>query len=118
MEKQTSTGESIKKEKKTYSLKKLYLKSKAFCKVTFRLPKEAAQNAETVTIAGDFNKWDTRETKLEKLKNGDFKITLELPCNMEYKFRYLIDNSRWENDWHADRYIPNSFGSEDSLVIV
>jgi hypothetical protein len=37
---------------------------------------------------------------------------------MEYKFRYLIDDSRWENDWNADRYIPNSFGSEDSLVIV
>jgi len=118
MQKQASSEKSSKKEKRSFGLKKLYLKSKSFCKVTFRLPKKAAPNAETVTIAGDFNQWDTSETKLQKLKNGDFKITLELPCNMEYKFRYLIDDSRWENDWNADRYIPNSFGSEDSLVII
>lgn len=118
MQKQTSEEGKNKKTKRSFSIKKLYLKSKAFCKVTFRLPKAAAPNAETVTIAGDFNDWDTSESKLEKLKNGDFKITLELPCDSEYKFKYLIDNSRWENDWHADRYIPNSFGSEDSIVII
>lgn len=118
MQKQEATGKSSKKAKKNYGLKKLYLKSKDFCKVTFRLPRAAAPDAETVTIAGDFNEWDTSENQLQKLKSGDFTITLELPCDMEYKFRYLIDNCRWENDWSADGYIPNSYGSEDSLVIV
>ena len=23
-----------------------------------------------------------------------------------YRFRYLIDNERWENDWAADSYAP------------
>jgi len=101
-----------------FSLKKLYLKTKEFCKVTFRLPKEAAPDATQVTLVGDFNQWNTQETPMQKMKNGDFKVTLELARDQEYKFRYLIDNRTWENDWQADRYIPNCYGSEDSIVII
>ena len=54
---------------------------------------------------------------MTRLKSGDFKLTLELPCNKEFKFRYLIDDNRWENDWFADKYIPNEHGSDDSVVI-
>jgi len=99
-------------------IKKQYLKSDDSCNITFRLPKEAATGARVVAIAGDFNNWNVADTEMTKLKNGDFKLTLKLPRNREYRFRYLIDNTRWENDWHADRYVPNSFGSDDSLVIV
>ncbi len=34
------------------------------------------------------------------------------------RFRYLLDGERWENDWAADGYVPNPFGSEDSLLEV
>jgi 1,4-alpha-glucan branching enzyme len=71
-----------------------------------------------VTVVGDFNNWNVTDTKMKKLKNGDFKATLELPCNREYRFRYLIDAHRWENDWFADKYIRNRYGSEDSVVII
>lgn len=99
-------------------LKKQYLKSNPVCKVTFRLPKDAAPNAGMVTIVGDFNDWNLTETPMSKLKNGDFKATLELACNREYKFRYLIDSKHWENDWCADKYIPNEHGTDDSVVVV
>ncbi len=111
-------------QKKTVSqangggIKKQYLKSDDSCNITFRLPKEAATGAQVVAVAGDFNNWNAAGAEMTKLKNGDFKLTLKLPRNREYRFRYLIDNTRWENDWHADRYVPNSFGSDDSLVIV
>lgn len=88
------------------------------CKVTFRLPKEAAQDAQGVTIVGDFNNWDTTATPMTRLKKGGFHITLTLSVEREYRFRYLIDGTRWENDWCADKYIPNDFGSDDSVVIV
>jgi 1,4-alpha-glucan branching enzyme len=106
------------KAKGNLNLKKLYLKTKELCQVTFRLPKEAAPEADQVTLVGDFNQWDTNETPMQKLKNGDFKVTLELACEQEYKFRYLIDNSQWENDWQADKYTPNGFGTDDSIVII
>jgi 1,4-alpha-glucan branching enzyme len=100
------------------SLTKKYVKNSRSCKVTFRLPKEAAPNARMVTIVGDFNNWKITETKMTKLKSGDFKATVEMPCNREYSFRYLVDSDSWENDWFADKYIPNQFGGEDSVVIV
>ena len=99
-------------------IKKQYLKSNGSCKVTFRLPKEAAQGARSVTIAGDFNNWDITKTPLKRLKNGEFKLIMELPRNKEYRFKYLIDSKRWENDWHADKYVPNSYGNDDSVVVV
>jgi hypothetical protein len=87
-------------------------------KVTFRLPKEAVQGAKSVTIVGDFNEWNTTATPMTGLKDGSFQITLTLPAEREYRFRYLIDGTRWENDWCADKYIPNDYGADDSVVIV
>ena len=120
--KASSTGESTNKKKavknETTTVKKQYLKSKGACKVTFSLPKAAAPEAKVVTLVGDFNNWNETEAQMKKLKNGDFKITLELSNEKEYKYRYLIDSSRWENDWQADSYVPNPFGCDDSLVKV
>ena len=99
-------------------IKKQYLKSNGSCNVTFRLPKEAAPDAQVVTIVGDFNNWHLSESQMKKLKCGDFKATLKLHSPKEYRFRYFIDGTRWENDWCADKYVPNTFGSDDSLVIV
>ncbi len=99
-------------------LKKQYLKKNASCKVTFRLPREAAPAAEMVTVVGEFNNWDRTVTQMQKLKSGDFKTTLNLPCSREYRFRYLIDQDKWENDWAADKYLPNEYGDDDSVVVI
>ncbi|MBI5666196.1 MAG: PilZ domain-containing protein [Nitrospirae bacterium] len=98
-------------------LAKQYLKN-GKCKVTFRLPQAAAMDAQTVVIAGDFNNWDTAASPMTQLKNGDFKITLSLDAGRDYRFRYLIDGSRWENDWSADRYERNDYGADDSVVVL
>ncbi len=98
-------------------VKKKYLKSE-ICKVTFRLPREAAPAAERVTIVGDFNQWDLSESEMKRMRNGDFQLTIELSCNREYRFKYLIDSNKWENDWCADKYTPNPFGGDDSVVVI
>ena len=82
------------------------------------MPKDAAPDAQRVTIVGDFNNWNLTETPMKRLKNGDFQVPLELPCNREYSFRYLVDANRWENDWYADKYVPNPYGCDDSVVVV
>jgi 1,4-alpha-glucan branching enzyme len=102
----------------TTGIKKQYLKTNGWCNVTFKLPKEAAPDADLVTIVGDFNEWNLSETKMKKMKNGNFQITLKLHKDREYRFRYFVDATRWENDWQADSYVPNAFGCDDSLVIV
>jgi 1,4-alpha-glucan branching enzyme len=96
--------------------KKQYLKCRPACKVTFKLPKEAATGAKKVTVVGDFNDWNPDAMPLKKARDGSFSITLEMECGRQYRFRYLIDATRWENDWSADRYEPNPFGGEDSVL--
>lgn len=113
-----TAAKSNEKSRARPGFKKQYLKSNPLCKVTFRLPKDAALDANMVSIVGDFNNWNLTETQMKKLKNGDFTVTLELPRDREYRFRYLVDSNRWENDWFADKYIPNDYGTDDSVVVV
>ena len=101
------------------SVKKKFLKTKPVCKVTLRLTKEQARSAETVHIAGDFNDWNPDVTPMKSLKNGGFTATIDLETGKEYQFRYLINNSDWENDWDADKYIPSAYGNcENSVIMV
>ena len=99
------------------SFKKQYLKTKPVCKVTFKLSKEEAKEADLVRIVGDFNDWDTKAAPMKKLKNGGFTATLDLPKDSQYQFRYLLNDQAWENDWHADQYIPSPVSFEDNSVI-
>ena len=102
-------------ESENQGIKKQYLKSGA-CKVTFKLPKEAAPEANVVAVVGDFNDWSIEATPMKKQKNGDFTATVELQPGREYRYKYLIDGQTWENDWNADRYEQNAYGTDDSVI--
>lgn len=97
-------------------LKKSYSKTGSKCRVTFKLPAEV--EAETAVLCGDFNEWDAEETPMKQLKDGSFSATVSLNAGKAYRFRYFLDGARWENDWEADQYLPNSYGEEDSVVAV
>jgi hypothetical protein len=49
-------------------------------------------------------------------KDGSFSLTLSLPSGQQYRYRYLLNGDRWENDPAADGYVSNPYGSDDSLV--
>jgi hypothetical protein len=55
---------------------------------------------------------------MTRLKNGEFKITLDLETGSEYTFRYLIEGEVWENDWEADKYVPSGIAGQDNSVVV
>ncbi|MCH5288462.1 MAG: isoamylase early set domain-containing protein [Treponema sp.] len=100
------------------ALKKTFSADGKKCTVVFTVKKEAAQGAKSISIAGDFNSWSSTETPLKKAKDGSFSVELELATGKEYQFRYLLDGSRWDNDWEADKYIPAPFSSTDNSVVV
>lgn len=89
------------------SIKKQYLKSEPVCKLTFKVTKEQAQDAETVKILGDFNGWNKDVEPMSKLKSGDFSQILKLETGNEYQFRYLINDLVWANEDEADKTVPN-----------
>jgi hypothetical protein len=100
-------------------LEKNYLKTRPVCKVTFTLPLEAAPEAHHVQLLADFNDWGRRHpgVEMKKTKHG-YRTTVELEPGRRYEFRYLIDHARWENDWHADGYVPSPFAGIDNSVLI
>jgi len=88
----------------------------ARCRVTFRLLRDNAGNAGIAAIVGDFNNWNHTASPMTRLHNGDFAVTLDLDCSRHYRFRYLIDGRRWENDWFADRYEKAENGQKVSVI--
>lgn len=89
------------------SIKKQYLKNEPVCKLTFKVTKEQAQDAESVKILGDFNGWNKDVEPMSKLKSGDFTQTLKLNTGSEYQFRYFINETVWSNEEEADKTVPN-----------
>jgi 1,4-alpha-glucan branching enzyme len=80
--------------------------------VTFRLPEVAGERANVV---GEFNGWSPEATPMER-RDGSFVTEVELPIGRAYRFRYLLDGERWQNDWAADAYGPNEYGGDDSVI--
>lgn len=94
-------------------ISKEFTPKRTVCKVSLSVPEDWAE--KKVVVAGSFNDWDTESEKLER-KNGKWITTLRLKPQNEYRFKYLIDGERWVNDDAADGYVPNEFGTEDSVV--
>ena len=65
---------------------------------------------------GEFNGWDPKVNPMKAHKDGSFSTTVSLKPGQEYRFRYLLDGERWENDWDADAYLNNPYGTQDSIV--
>ena len=95
--------------------KKSYSKNQRTCRVTFELP--AVVEAPAAAVFGDFNGW-ADAVPLTRRKDGRLSVTVSLEAGRAYRYRFLLDGERWENDWEADAYVANEYGSEDSLLKV
>jgi 1,4-alpha-glucan branching enzyme len=74
--------------------------------------------ADSIALVGDFNNWNTHSHLLHQSHNdGEWHIALDLHKNRRYHFRYLVDDTEWMDDDHADGYRANPFGGFDSVVI-
>jgi 1,4-alpha-glucan branching enzyme len=71
--------------------------------------------AQSVAIAGTFNKWDPQRTSLRKERDA-WKITLWLPPG-RYEYRFVVDG-QWLSDPAAKESVPNPFGGVNSIVVV
>jgi 1,4-alpha-glucan branching enzyme len=100
--------QTMKKQKTT--------KTGKVCKITFELPPEV--NAKTAFLVGEFNDWDKESLPMKRHKDGSFTVEVALKKGTAYRFRYWLDGARWENDHSADAYLPNPYGSDDSVVQV
>lgn len=75
-----------------------------------------APQAKRVSLAGTFNKWNTRILSAKKDSAGSWVIKVNLkPGKYEYKF--FVDGS-WMNDPSCSMCVSNAFGSQNCVVEV
>ena len=91
-------------------------KGRTVTSVVFELPTDAS--AESVHLCGEFNNWSLTATPMSRESDSIWRVEVDLEAGHSYRFRYLIDGERWENDWAADAYVENPYGSDDSVVTV
>ena len=94
---------------------KQLLKSRPVCKITFELAKE--YEADKLELISSFNDWNP--VPFTKLKNGKWKLQLELEPGQEIQFRYqgtTGDSIWWDNEPAAERQIPNEYGGTNSWI--
>ena len=96
-------------------IRKKRIETKSQVLVTFELP--SAMWVERVNVVGDFNDWDTAATPMTRSRADEsWRVSVELEPGQRYRFRYLVDGKEWLNDWLADDYTENVYGSDDSVV--
>ena len=72
--------------------------------------------AKTVSVAGEFNDWNTLSHTLHK-KDGKWQITLNLAPG-EYQYKFVVDDKDWITDPANKQKVDDGYGGENSLLIV
>ena len=88
-------------------LTKKFFKTKQEAEVTFEL---MVKQASKVQLVAEFNDWQPVDMRFIK-KDKTYRAKVRLPKGQKFHFRYLIDDTIWENDHQADAYIANSFST-------
>jgi len=88
--------------------------AKGKARVTFTVDPRAG--AQAVAVCGEWNEWSADADVMHRDAQGGFSVTVDLDAGRAYRFRYLLDGQRWDNDWAADAYVRNDFGGDDSVV--
>jgi len=76
-----------------------------------------APRATIVTLAGDFNDWDTAVTPLQRAAGDLWTVTIPLTAG-RYTYTFVIDGKRWVADPSAPRAPADDFGQPSSVVTV
>ena len=82
--------------------------------VTFTMP--PIEGVASLHLCGEFNGWSETATPMRREPDGSWIATLSLDGGKSYMFRYHDNHGAWHNDWAADAYVPNQFGSENSVL--
>ena len=76
----------------------------------------SAATARQVSLAGDFNNWNTQTSPMHKGPDGVWHLSVALKPGC-YEYRFFADGV-WCNDPAAQRLAKNSLGTENCVRIV
>lgn len=65
-------------------------------------------------IAGDWNDWQPEPMQPEG--SDLYRAKVHLRPGLSYRFRYLLADGTWTNDFTADEFVENPYGGYDALI--
>ena len=75
-----------------------------------------APTTRQVSLAGDFNKWDTKAAPMHKGSDGIWRLSVPLGPG-RYEYRFYADGV-WQDDPNAQQKAANTLGTENCVRIV
>lgn len=73
--------------------------------------------ARSVSVAGDFNGWNSAQTPLERSGDGMWTATIPLKPG-RYQYMFVIDGKQWIADPLATEEATDGFGSQNAVLDV
>jgi serine protease AprX len=73
-------------------------------------------HAGKVSVAGDFNDWDTERTPLTRGADGLWRAQFDAPPSGRYRYKFIINEVRWVDDPHNGFKEPDGFGGFNSVL--
>jgi serine protease AprX len=75
-------------------------------------------SAREVAIVGSFNDWQIKEGEMVQIRPGLWEGTIDAPKRGMYRYKFLIDRSRWLHDPENPRRIEDGLGGFNSLITI
>jgi 1,4-alpha-glucan branching enzyme len=72
---------------------------------------------QSVSLAGEFNAWDTAADPLSRQPDGTWALSKPLAPG-RYAYKFVIDGSTWKEDPTATETVDDGYGGKNSVVVV
>lgn len=72
----------------------------------------------SVHLVGDFNNWNLTSHPMEQILDGLWRIDVEAPAPGRYRYKFLLNESRWVEDPANLFKQPNIYGGFDSILTI
>jgi serine protease AprX len=74
--------------------------------------------ATSVSLAGDFNGWDSNQTKLDKDKHGFWRTAVGAPAPGIYQYKFIVNGEWWLEDPNNGVTAPDGHGGLNSVLTI
>jgi hypothetical protein len=74
--------------------------------------------AERVSVAGDFNGWNDDAWSLQKNQDGLWFVEAQAPGAGCYEYKFVVNGHRWVEDPSNGMKVPDNYGGLNSLLVI
>jgi serine protease AprX len=75
-------------------------------------------DAENVSVAGDFNGWNHVATPLKRNNSGLWTTEVSVPQTGRLEYKFIINGQRWLEDPSNGLKTPDNFGGLNSVLVI